>query len=280
MRHIRFALVLVAVFTLAGIAIHAGDSAPGEIPPVPLQAFQPGTGPGLLPAGAGVGADLIRIPGQPEPLAAYVAWPEGAGPFPVVLVIQEWWGVNDWLKAQTRRIAGKGYVAIAVDLYRGLVAADADTAHQLMRGLDPDRGVGYLRAAFEWTRAQPWARKDRIGAIGWCMGGGYAADLAVAEPRLRAAVINYGRLPTDAKKIKRIKCPLLGNFGGRDKGIPLTDARAFKATLEKSGGRMELHEWPNAGHAFMNETNSNHSVADALNAWFYIDQFLSMQLAK
>ncbi len=273
-------LAALATLPLSGRPGPQSTAAPAiESGPAPVtpSGFKPGTGPGLLEAGK-VGADLITLRAGADPLGAYVAWPGGQGPFPALIVVHEWWGLNDWVKKQARDLAGHGYVAVAVDLYRGQVASDADAAHQLMRGLPQDRGVRYLRDAFAWIAKQRWAKADKIGVIGWCMGGGYAAQLAVAEPRLKAAVINYGALPDSPNQIRKIKAALLGNFGGLDQGIPLADARKFKAAFEKAGGKMELHEWPNSGHAFMNEGNSNHNVADAANAWFFIHQFLSKEL--
>jgi carboxymethylenebutenolidase len=107
-----------------------------------------------------------------------------------VIVLQEWWGLNDWIKQNTARFAANGYVALAVDLYRGNVALDKDTAHELMRGLPEDRALADMRAGFELLAARPDVDPERIAVVGWCMGGGYSLALAVAEPRLRAAVIN------------------------------------------------------------------------------------------
>src|SRR5512134_1695673 len=99
--------------------------------------------------------------------------PAGKGPFPAALVIQEWWGLDEWVKDQARALAKEGYVALAVDLYRGKVTNKQEEAHQLMMGLPPDQALGDLKAAFAFLQARPDVKKDRIGAIGWCMGGRY-----------------------------------------------------------------------------------------------------------
>src|SRR5262249_43674586 len=117
------------------------------------------------------------------------------GKLPAIVVIQEWNGVNDWVKEQAQHFADQGYVALAVDLYRGKVAKDPDQAHELMAGLPPERATRDLVAGVAFLKAQANVDPKRIGAIGWCMGGGYSALLAVNEPSLKAAVINYGRLP-------------------------------------------------------------------------------------
>ena len=107
-----------------------------------------------------------------ETASGLLVTPEGKGPFPAVIVIQEWWGLNDWVKDQARALAKEGYVALAVDLYRGKVTAKQEEAHQLMMGLPPERAMRDLKAAFALpARRAPDVKKDRIGSIGWCMGG-------------------------------------------------------------------------------------------------------------
>src|SRR6266542_5321063 len=112
--------------------------------------------------------------------------PEGKGPFPAIIVIHEWWGLNDWVKEQASKLADQGYLALAVDFYRGKVATTPEEAHEIMRGVPEDRAKRDLEAAFQFLASQPNVKKDRIGAIGWCMGGGYSLDLALEEPKLAA----------------------------------------------------------------------------------------------
>src|SRR5712671_7764889 len=149
--------------------------------------------------------------------------PSGKGPFPGIVVIHEWWGLNDWVKEQASKLADQGYEALAIDLYRGKVATTPDMAHELMRGVPEDRAKRDLHAAFEFLQSQPNVKKNRIGAIGWCMGGGYALDVALQEATLAADVINYGHLATDPAAINKINSPILGLFGGQDNGITPDD---------------------------------------------------------
>ena len=151
--------------------------------------------------------------------------PAGKGPFPALLVIHEYWGLNDWVKDQASRLADEGYVTLAVDLYRGRVASTPDMAHELMRGVPEDRAKRDLHAAFEFLTTQPNVKKNRIGSIGWCMGGGYSLDVALQEPTLAADVINYGHLATDLDALKKINAPILGLFGGQDRGITPDDVK-------------------------------------------------------
>jgi len=132
-------------------------------------------------------------------------------------------GLNDWVKDQAAKLADQGYVALAIDLYRGRVATTADVAHELMRGVPEDRAKRDLHAAFEFLQSQSNVKKNRIGAIGWCMGGGYALDVALQEPTLAAGVINYGHLATDADSLKKINAPILGLLAARIRALrPMT----------------------------------------------------------
>ena len=133
--------------------------------------------------------------------------PVGKGPFPAMVVIHEYWGLNDWVKEQASKLSDEGYVALAVDLYRGKVATTPHMAHEIMRGVPEDRAKRDLHAAVEFLKSHPNVKKDRIGSIGWCMGGGYALDVALQEPDLAATVINYGLLATDPETLKKINAP-------------------------------------------------------------------------
>jgi carboxymethylenebutenolidase len=212
--------------------------------------------------------------------SGYLATPsKDSGKHPAVIVIQEYWGLNDWVKEQTRRFADQGYVALAVDLYRGKIAKTPDEAHELMRGLPEDRAMADLKGAFEYLASRKDVDPKRIGVIGWCMGGGYALMLATQEPRLAAAVVNYGHLMTDPNTIASIRVPLLGNFGGEDRGIPAADVREFESALKNAGKIADFKVYPGAGHAFMNPNNKTGYVAEAAaDAWKRIDAFFATHL--
>lgn len=109
-----------------------------------------------------------------DSVAAYIAMPEGEGPFPALIVIHEWWGLNDWIKSTTDDLARNGYVSLAIDLYRGSIAGSAEEAHELMRGLPEDRVTKDLKSAFRLLTKKKLVDPERIGSIGWCMGGSYS----------------------------------------------------------------------------------------------------------
>ena len=207
--------------------------------------------------------------------------PEGKGPFPALVVIHEWWGLNDWVKEQASKLADQGYVALAIDLYRGKVATTPEQAHEIMRGVPEDRAKRDLHAAVEFLKSQSNVRKNRIGAIGWCMGGGYALDVALQEPTLAADVINYGHLATDPEALKKINAPILGLFGAKDRGITPDDVHKFGEALDKLGKKVEIKIYPDAGHAFENPNNKEgYRADDAADAWKMTVDFLAANLKK
>jgi carboxymethylenebutenolidase len=216
-----------------------------------------------------------------ETVQAVLYTPSGKGPFPAIIVVHEYWGLNDWVKEQASRLADQGYEALAIDLYRGKVATTPDMAHELMRGVPDDRAKRDLHAAFEYLQSQPNVRKNRIGAIGWCMGGGYSLDVALQEPTLAADVINYGHLATDPAALKKINASILGLFGGQDRGITPDDVHKFEAAMKQAGKKIEVKIYDDAGHAFENPNNKDgYRADDAADAWKRTVSFLAENLKQ
>jgi carboxymethylenebutenolidase len=216
-----------------------------------------------------------------DTVQAIIYTPEGKGPFPGILVIHEWWGLNGWVKEQASKLSDLGYVALAIDLYRGKVATTPDEAHEIMRGVPDDRAARDLHAAFEFLKSQPNVKKDRIASIGWCMGGGYSFDVALQEPTLTADVINYGHLATDPRALKNINASILGIFGGQDRGISVDDVKKFEQSMKQLGKKVEIVIYPNAGHAFENPNNkAGYRADDAADAWKRTVNFLAQTLGE
>ncbi|MGH9502537.1 MAG: dienelactone hydrolase family protein [Terriglobales bacterium] len=227
------------------------------------------------------GSKTVSYKSGDETVQGVLYTPEGKGPFPALVVIHEWWGLNDWVKEQAARLAGEGYVALAIDLYRGKVATTPDEAHEIMRGVPEDRAARDLHAAVQFLKSQANVKKDRIGSIGWCMGGGYALDVALQEPTLAAAVMNYGHLAADAASLKKINASILGIFGAQDRGIPVDDVKTFEQTLRAQGNKVEIVIYPDAGHAFENPGNkTGYRAQDTADAWKHITSFLAATLKK
>jgi len=214
-----------------------------------------------------------------ETVSSLLYTPPGKGPFPAIVVIQEWWGLNDWVKEQASKLADQGYLALAVDLYRGKVATTPEEAHELSRGLPHDRADRDLLAAADYLRSQKNVDPKRVGSIGWCMGGGYSLDLALNDPKLKATVINYGHLATDETSLRKIDAAILGIFGGQDKGIPVADVNNFESQLKALGKTVDIHVFPDAGHGFENPNNKQaYRADDAAQAWKLTVDFLAKYL--
>ncbi|MDD5543639.1 MAG: dienelactone hydrolase family protein [Acidobacteriia bacterium] len=228
---------------------------------------------------AEVKSQTVSYPNGSETLSGYLALPSGPGPHPGLLLIHEWWGLNDWIKEQARNFAEQGYVALAVDLYRGKVAGDPDEAHELSRGLPQDRGISDLEAALAYLQSRPDVKKNSIGSVGWCMGGGYSIQLAIHAPRLKACIINYGALPTDPASINKIQAPVLGNFGAEDRGIPPAAVHSFEKAMQSRKKAIDVKIYDGAGHAFENPNNqSGYRQAAAKDAWQRMVAFLNAKL--
>ena len=233
----------------------------------------------LLVALAGSAQQPVTFPSGDSMAQGLLYLPKGAGPHPALVVIHEWWGLNDWIKQEAAGYAAKGYVALAVDLYRGKVATTPDLAHELSRGLPQDQGVRDLTAAVAFLASRKDVKRDRIGAVGWCMGGGFALQLAIAAPSLKAVGINYGSLATDKTELGRIHAAVLGNFGGQHHGIPPDAVHAFEAAMQSLGKPVDAKIYPDAGHAFENPNNTaGYRAGDAADALGRLDHFFAEQL--
>ena len=148
-----------------------------------------------------------------------------------------------------------------------------------MRGVPQDRAAQDLLAASSFLRSQKNVDPARVGTIGWCMGGGYAFDLAASDPKLKAAVINYGHLASTPTTVEKINAAVLGVFGGQDRGIPLSGVREFEDQMKKQGKKIEIVVFPDAGHGFENPSNKDrYRAEDAQKAWSKTVEFLAHNL--
>ena len=244
---------------------HAGDSTQASA------AVQP---PRVPVAGREVAyADGVR---------GYLAVPRDSGstPLPAIVVVHEWWGLNDNVRRMTDRLAGEGYRALAVDLYGGRVAETPDSAMAIMQAATatPQNLATNVRAAY--TYLAQTGRAPKIGILGWCFGGRMAAQSAVAMPlQLDAAVIYYGQVGeiTEAQ-IRPLGMPVLGFFGGQDSSIPVAGVRAFEGRLKAANKDAEIVIYPDAGHAFANPTGDNYQAGPAQDAWTKTTAFLARTL--
>lgn len=220
----------------------------------------------------------LAAPAYPDSVAEARGGRGGA--LPAVILIHEWWGLNDNVRTVARRLAGEGYRVLAVDLYGGEVASTPAEARQLV-GLardDPGRITQNTRAAYAYLTSE-WDAPG-VAAMGWCFGGGVTLQTALAIPeKLDAAVIYYGHVEdAERERLARLQMPILGLFGAEDQGIPVEGVRRFEATLEDLGKSAEIHVYEGAGHAFANPTGQNYATDTAEDAWEKTTTFLREHL--
>jgi carboxymethylenebutenolidase len=204
----------------------------------------------------------------------------GAGPGRAgLIVIHGWQGLDDGVRALTRRLSGEGYLALAVDLYRGEVAGDPDRALELMQQAlaVPDAIEDNLVSARAYLARG--AGVDRVGSIGWSFGGGWSLNLALMLPQeIDATVVYYGRLETDPSRLSALTMPILGLFGEADDSIPVATVHRFESVLRDLGKDAEIHIYPNAGHAFAEPDDELYRPAEAEDAWRHTVDFLNRNL--
>lgn len=220
---------------------------------------------------------MVRFGSATEKVTGFLASPRDTRRHRAIIVIHEWWGLNEWVKEQAERLAANGYVTLAVDIYRGKVTADPSEARKLKRALRQERAIGDLKAAFDYLADRPDVDPKHIGSLGWSMGGGLAVQLAIHEPQLAACVVNYGPLPTNTGDIQKIGAPVLGIFGALDRGIPADKVRAFEQRMKVAGKRVDIEIYSGAGHAFENPANGGHRPEAAADAWSRTLEFFKQE---
>jgi carboxymethylenebutenolidase len=208
---------------------------------------------------------------------AYVAKPKRR-PRGAVLVVHEWWGLNDWVKHMADKLAEAGYLALAVDLYRGKSTSDPKEAAALMEAKDEKWDDAVEEAGLEWLKAN--AKRARIATIGWCMGGGESLKASLNDPKdVSATVMFYGHPVEDVEKLKTLRGPLLGIWGNEDKSIPPSAVAAFHKALKKARVKHEFHAY-DAGHGFANPSSGAYQSAAAKDAWKKTKKFLARTIRK
>ena len=204
-----------------------------------------------------------------SPVTGYLALPsEQSGELPGIIVIHEWWGLNDNVRSMARQLAGEGYAALAVDLYGGRVAETPEQARAIMSEVlgDEPAAEENLRQAYAYLAGE--AGSPKIGSIGWCFGGGWSLRTAMLFPdELDGAVIYYGHLDPDPEALAALQMPLLGIFGEADQGIPLDSVREFERVLGELGKDAKIHVYEGAGHAFANPSGKRYDAEAATDAW-------------
>ena len=207
----------------------------------------------------------------------YLAQPVGVESAPALILIQEWWGLNEHIEDIARRYAREGFIVAAVDLYDGKVTRDAGEAGKLMSSLDPQQALAKLGTALAYLRNQP--NVSAVGVTGFCMGGVYTL-LVACNYQVDAAAPFYG-LPEDLSVIEKLSCPVLFIGAERDQWITVEKMNRLDAALKQYGKQGEVKIYAGADHAFFNDTRPEvYSADDAADAWQSVLSFLAKHLRK
>jgi carboxymethylenebutenolidase len=222
----------------------------------------------------GLTIEEVLIPnGAPKPLPAYVARPKGGGHHAAIIVVNEIFGIHDYIKDICRRLAKLGYVAIAPDFfYRSGANLPAMKSMEEIRPIvmqaTPDQVDGDVRATSGWLKSRKFVKADRIGITGFCWGGAVVWRSAMVDPDIRAGVAWYGQLKPLIPRAAELKAPVLGLYGALDQGIPQTDVEAMRAALKAAGKTgSDIRVYPDAQHGFHADYRASYNEMDAKDGW-------------
>ena len=216
----------------------------------------------------------------------YIVYPELANntqqQLPAVIMIHEWWGLNEDIKNQADILAREGYVVLAVDLYQGEVATTSDRSRELSSSVrnNPASAIDNLKSAVNYVKSLQIVDGNRIASLGWCFGGDWSLQLALnsSEDPLAATIVYYGRPVTDAASLSNIHWPILGIFGAQDQAIPVESVKQFAAALNASGITNDIYLYEGVGHAFANPSGDNYAPKETADAWQKTIGFLKRYL--
>lgn len=202
-----------------------------------------------------------------ENYTGYIAAPDRTESqnFPGIVIIHEWWGLNDNMKEMAEELASHGYVVLAVNLFGKEAATTPDEARQQISLFDPQVGIANMNGAVEYLEANYDVQK--IGSVGWCFGGGQSFNLALSNSDMDATVIYYGSITSDKEKLASIGWPVLGIFAGLDTGIPVESVKEFEKSLDDLGIQNEIYIYPNAKHGFANPSGERYAPEETKDAW-------------
>lgn len=211
-----------------------------------------------------------------ENIKGFYARPLKEGEYPGVVMIHEWWGLNDNIKEMARALAAEGYAVLAVDLYNAPAATTPEQARKYVSAVDDGQAEANMKAAYDYLKKQ---QATKVASLGWCFGGGKSQAMAISGVPLSATVIYYGTpLITDQEQLSAIKWPVQGVFGDRDQSIPVEKVKEFEAALKAQNIANEIYIYPGVGHAFANPTGQNYAPEETKDSWAKTLGFLNKHL--
>ena len=206
----------------------------------------------------------------------YLAKPAADGEYPAVIMIHEWWGLNENVRSMAEKLASHGYIVFAVDLYDGQVATTSDEARELRSSFEEQYWIENMNVATKYVQEQ--YSPDKIGSIGWCFGGQQSLNLALNNEDMDAIAIYYGRLVTEPETLSSINWPILGIFAELDQGIPPEQVNEFESVLNEVGITNDIHIYPEVDHAFANPSGERYAPEATMDAWQKTIEFFEENL--
>jgi carboxymethylenebutenolidase len=212
--------------------------------------------------------------------SGYLAVPE-SGNGPGVVVLQEWWGVDDYIQGYCDRFAAEGFLALAPDLYHGDTTEQPDEAQQKMMAMNMDEAEKEMRGAVDYLASHESFDGSGIAAVGFCLGGGLAVWTASANPKVDAVATYYYVMPHGKPDFSKIDAPVLGHFGTNDDFISVDDANALEQELKGAGVDAKFEFYEGAGHAFANDHDrlGTYDEEHDRSAWQKTVDFLKRHLS-
>jgi len=208
----------------------------------------------------------------------FLARPISNDAFPGIIMIHEWWGLNDNMKETAKKLASQGYVVLAVDLFHGNVATDAQKAMKMVSDFNEQQAIENMNHAVNYLQNNE--NIGKIGSIGWCFGGGQSLNLALNNTNIDATVIYYGKLVTEKETLSTTKSPILGIFGSLDQGIPVEKINEFQNALNELKIPNTIYIYPGVDHAFANPTGPRYSPVETEDAWNKTLEFFKNNLSE
>ena len=210
---------------------------------------------------------------------AYLSHPTAPGPWPAVIIVYEWWGLEDHFRNLSRQLAREGMVALVPDLYHGKVTANPTEAAKLKTSLDIDRAIEEIINAVSYLRSLPFV-SGQVGVMGFCMGGGLALLAACRATEFSAGVIYFPSIYPDTSELENAACPLLFHYGTADAVTPRSEIDRITETLKRANKPHELHLYEGANHAFVNDTHPEMYHKEATEAaWPRTLEFFKRHMA-
>jgi carboxymethylenebutenolidase len=265
---LKQAAVLLGSAAAANLLLEASLAFPAEAaPPAAAEpAARASSAPNAIAEGGLVTQLVQHTDASGQVLMGYLSRSAETKPQPAVVVIQEWWGLNQNIKDIANRFAQAGYVAFAPDLYHGAVATEPNDAQKLAMELVMADAVREIQGALGFLLSQSFVAGPKAGIVGFCMGGGLVLQTTLVADNLGAAAVFYGK-PLTPDQAAQAKAPILGLYGTADQSNPVEAVKTMQDALTKDGIPNEFHLYDGAPHAFFNDTQPSYRTDAAADAW-------------